>query len=497
MKTPLPVKIAIFAALSLPLLGAVAPQVTELNFDKRFEKAGEVSVTRAAEWIAGVEQQGGEFLDQPRCWHVGAAAKQGVGRLAVALDRKLINQNLVATVLFDADDTADLAVQLFDGQGRNVVLDLFGNLVDVGRDASTNTFVIPLAKYPTAERIVIRRVRGDVKVYGLVLYPVVVEGAPVKEALQELANVLGDPLSPENPLLRSLQQVAKDSGVAMDAPKRKIVAEALRGKYVTAARPAAGAKITAAPTEGLLGNWNFARGAADAGARKLDGKLQGGAQFVDGLHGKALRLRKNPSNARAVAWDSVSMPVNPELSRAENLTVSAWIKYSSIAPTWGSQIVWFGDSQFGRDPWTLHLLTDGTLEFRSDRSVTGRPIFTVFEDEIQLSQKGVPQMNQHVAVQSPKTLAGETWYFVAGTIEKLAPKKTTLRLFVNGEQVAEETTSEVINYPTDKMWMTIGAVDQGTWQNFDGLIEDVRVYGRPLSPTEIQALYAQPWSAAK
>jgi hypothetical protein len=106
-------------------------------------------------------------------------------------------------------------------------------------------------------------------------------------------------------------------------------------------------------------------------------------------------------------------------------------------------------------------------------------------------------MNQHVGVWSPDTLAPETWYFVAGTIEKIAPRKTVLRLFVNGDSVGEVRTPEVVNYPTDKMWMTIGAVDLGTWQNFDGLIADVRVYNRPLSAAEIKTLYQQPWQSGK
>ena len=347
----------------------------------------------------------------------------------------------------------------------------------------------------------LRRIHGDVKVYGIVLYPVVTEGTPVKEALTELARVLGDPLSPENPLLKGLQQVAKSGSVAIDPvhpSTPKTAAAPPRGKYAAAVPPATGRATSAPPLDGLMGYWNFASGnAADAGARKHDGKIRGGAQIVDGLHGKAIKLRKNPSAARAVSWDSVTVPVTPDLSLADTLTVSAWLKYSSIAPTWGSQIVWFGDAQFGRDPYVLHLFTDGTLELRSDRSVTGRPVFTVFEDEIQLSPKGVPMMNQHVGVESPNTLAPETWYFVAGTIEKLAPRRSVLKLFVNGEQVGEERTSEVVNYPTDKMWMTIGAVDEGTWQNFDGLIEDVRVYNRPLSPAEIKALYSQPWKTGK
>ena len=506
MNIPSFLRIAVFAAMQCAAFAAVTPQVAELSFDKRFEKAGAIPDTEVPAWVAGVEQQGGAFLDEPKCWHVAATGKEGAGRLAIALDRKRINENLVATVLFDADDSADIAIQLFDGQGRAVVLDLFGNLVDVGRDATTNTFVIPLVKYPSAEKIVIRRIRGDVKVYGIVLYPVVTEGTPVKEALTELARVLGDPLSPENPLLKGLQQIAKSGSVAINpvhpptpkAESEKNADAKPRGKYAAARAPAPGVAILPPPTDGLMGWWNFAGGTAtDASGKNHNGVIRGGVQFVDGLHGRAIKLRKNPSAARAVSWDSVTMPATPDLSLADSLTVSAWIKYSTIAPNWGSQIVWFGDEQYGRDPYVLHLWSDGTLELRSDRSVTGRPVFTVFEDEIKLSPKGVPMMNQHVGVWSPNTLAPETWYFVAGTIEKLAPQKTMLRLFVNGENVGEEITPEVVNYPTDKMWMTIGAVDLGTWQNFDGLIEDVRVYNRPLAPAEIKALYNQPWQTGK
>jgi hypothetical protein len=43
------------------------------------------------------------------------------------------------------------------------------------------------------------------------------------------------------------------------------------------------------------------------------------------------------------------------------------------------------------------------------------------------------------------------------------------------------------------MWTTIGAVDSGGWQNFDGHIDDVRLYDRALSPEEVLELYQQPW----
>ena len=265
-------------------------------------------------------------------------------------------------------------------------------------------------------------------------------------------------------------------------------------KYPGAVPPAVGAVIPPVPVDGLVGYWNFDHAdATDASGRGHDGRLRGGASFVTGVRGQALRLRKNPSSARAVSWDSVTLPTTPDLDLKETLTVTAWVKYTSIAPRWGSQIAWFGDRQYGRDPWDLHLDTDGTLEFRTDRSVTGKPVFTVFDNEIKLSPTGEKMLNQHVAVDSPKILAPDTWYFVAGTLEKLSPKMGALKLYVNGEIVGRARTGETVNYPTDKMWMSIGGVDEGEWQNFDGAIDEVRVYNRALTPAEIKALYGQSW----
>ena len=489
---------SLLCIITLAAHAAAKPEIAELNFDPQCEQPGALKAAKAPAWITQITQIGGHYLANPRCWHVAPNAPEGLGRISIAIDRAQMKSNLVATILFEADDNADLAVQLFDAQGRVVVVDLFGNLVDVGKDAATDTFFIPLKKYPTADHLVIRRISGEVKVYGVVLYPVVTEGTPVKDELEKLARSLGDPLSPENPLVKGLQQIAKAGNVTLGGTKASDTkggdaAGKVRGVYPGAVPPPAGMKIFPPTTEGLVGHWDFERGdASDASGRQHHARIRGGAQVENGLHGKALHTRKNPSSARDVSWDSATMPVTPDLNLTESLTVSAWIKYDSIAPNWGSQIVWFGDSQFGRDPWDLHLLNDGTLEFRTDRSVTGKPIFTVFDDELKLSPNGKPMPNQHVSVRSPKTLAPGTWYFVAGTLARLTPHLNILRLYVNGEQVGEVKTPESVNYPSDKMWMTIGGVDEGTWQNFDGLIDNVRVYNRPLSAAEIKSLSYQP-----
>jgi concanavalin A-like lectin/glucanase superfamily protein len=512
------VLLSIAAAVRFAVAATVEPEVAELTFDRRFEKSDALAEAHQPAWITNVEQQGGQFLDDPRGWQVAASAPEGIGRLMIAVDRQRLNSDLVATILFDADDAADIAVQLFDAQGRVVIVDLFGNLVDVGKELTTDTFIIPLRKYPTAEKIVIRRIQGAVNVRGTVLFPVAMQGEPVNEELEKLARVLGDPLSPENPLLKSLQNVARSAKVTIDpalaaafrpattvalksaggAPAKPTTAAGVpashtpsatkpeRGVYQAAVAPAAVAATTSLPSSGLVAYWNFDHGDdADAGPHKLNGRIRGAAQFVDGIRGKAIRLH-------GAGHEAVGVRHAAALDLKDTLTVAAWIKYSSIAPTWGSQIVWYGDEQLGRDPWSLQLLTDGTLCLRSDRSVTGKPVFTVFDNEIKLSGKGEEELNQHVEVDSPKTLAPETWYFVAGTIEKISPRLRSLKLYVNGEMVGEVKTEEAVTYDTSRMWMEIGGVDFGNWQNFDGAIDEVRVYNRPLAPSEIQALYLQP-----
>jgi hypothetical protein len=189
---------------------AAEPQVIELTFDHQPRQTSQgTNVT--ATWVTAVEQDGGEFIDEPPCWHVENSQPLGRGRLVLSLDRQSMREDLAMAVLCEENENADMAVQLFDEENRVVALDLFSNIVAVGRDAKTDTFIIPLRKYPHATKILLRRIAGDIKVYGLVLYPVVSESETDLESGQKLALMLGDPLNPENPLCKRLKALARDS----------------------------------------------------------------------------------------------------------------------------------------------------------------------------------------------------------------------------------------------------------------------------------------------
>jgi len=202
--------IAGMVGLSSAVCG-VQPEVAELTFDRRWTQPSATNGLPA--WVRGVEQRGGVFADRPGRWEVGSELATGVGRLSILLDREMMREDLALSLLYEQDTNADVAVQLFDAEGRVVVLDVFGNLMAVGSEARTDTFIVPLRKYPTAAKIAIRRISGGVRVFGAVLFPVVTQAEADVQTLDQLAKLLGDPLSPENSLVKGIDRIAKDSNV--------------------------------------------------------------------------------------------------------------------------------------------------------------------------------------------------------------------------------------------------------------------------------------------
>jgi hypothetical protein len=285
----------------------------------------------------------------------------------------------------------------------------------------------------------------------------------------------------------TLNAPTKPSKPADKAANAPIERPAQRVFYPAAVAPPPGSKVPTEPLTGLVAHWKFDDGSAlDSTGTHRPAVLRNSPDFVKGIYGGALHLDRKRGQA------AVTEPPVP-LDLKDQATIAGWINFSSIAPRWGSQILWRGDEQLGRDPLAMQLFTDGTLEFRSDRSITGKPKFVVWNNEIYLSPTGEKEQSQHVAVESPGKLQAKQWYFIAGTLEKVSPRTRAMTLYVNGDPVNQVKTEESVNYATDKMWFTIGGVDKGNWQNFDGLVDDLRVYNRALSPAEVKALYQQPW----
>ena len=196
----------VFGAESRP------PAIAEFNFR-------EPSNAALPQWVLGLEQEGGQFLPAPAAaWAVDSNAPTGVGKLVLTLERAKLADNLALRLIWEESGEPDLRVQLLDKEDRVVAVSLFDNLATKGKETQTDTFVVPLKKYPSAGKLVLRRVSGAVRVYAMALWPVVGENSGTLKSQQELAQLLGDPLSPSNSLQEILTLAGPIAGPGAKAP---------------------------------------------------------------------------------------------------------------------------------------------------------------------------------------------------------------------------------------------------------------------------------------
>jgi N-acetylneuraminic acid mutarotase len=167
-------------------------------------------------WIARVGYEGGAVGGVTSAWRVAESAPVGAGKLWIDLDRSVLDENLAVSVVCERQELSDMVVQLWDDKNQVVALDLFGNIAAAGLESRTDTFVVPLRKYPSAKRVVLRRISGASTIYGVALIPVVTEkdmGTNTVQALQ-FARMLGDRLSPENELVRRVRVITSARSAA-------------------------------------------------------------------------------------------------------------------------------------------------------------------------------------------------------------------------------------------------------------------------------------------
>ncbi|HQW28142.1 MAG TPA: sialidase domain-containing protein [Verrucomicrobiales bacterium] len=278
----------------------------------------------------------------------------------------------------------------------------------------------------------------------------------------------------------------KSGGTGGDPQIEAPAANARTGRtvYPPATLPPPGLPGPLAFDRDLVAHWTFdgksPREDLAAGQHALINS--GRVEAVAGVDGRAMRF---------FYGEKSGMYTNPSaaFTVVDSVTVSAWVK----PVTWkSSQIVWFGDRRVGRDPWQLTILDSGQVRFRSDRSVTSDPSFTMLPNEIIVKPGNVPHLNQHVWADSPGLLPLNEWSFVTGRIQKASSGQSIITVFVNGTPVSEVKTTETVDYQTNEMWVTLGAVHDGNAQNFNGTIDEVRVYRSALTDEEIREIYQSP-----
>ena len=201
---------------------------------------------------------------------------------------------------------------------------------------------------------------------------------------------------------------------------------------------------------GLIGWWSF----DEAGTNPVAYDWTGG-----GIGGDLLGARRAPGIAgRALVCDGgcVVVPANPRLSPDRGLTVSCWIR----TDTPNQDNTWFVNKVYGGGEATGYRM--GVL--------AGKPCF----------EAPLTAWSHHLQADGPLPVG--RWVHVAGTFDG-----RTMRIYVDGEPRGELARPGPIR--PNGFPLCLGSYDKKHPAYFRGLLDEVKLYDRALTPAEIRADY--------
>lgn len=194
------------------------------------------------------------------------------------------------------------------------------------------------------------------------------------------------------------------------------------------------------PTEGLVSRWTFNNSVADNWGSN-HGAIHGNPEFVEGKYGNALKFDG--------VDDFVEIPVSPSLNNLNALTWSVWVKIDQPSQGIMSKYLmghsgeWFVDT-YAKKPYFVTVSGNGRVE----------------------------------AIGNTTLSTGE-WYHLAGTYDGGA-----MNVYVNGVSAGGASQSGPLQR---ELPLLIGSL--GQYYYFNGTIDEILLYNRALSPSEIKYIY--------
>jgi hypothetical protein len=206
--------------------------------------------------------------------------------------------------------------------------------------------------------------------------------------------------------------------------------------------------------QGPMGYWKFDEGSGSAAYDSSGNNHQGtiyGADWVDGYISKALKF--------SGSGDRVAVPDDPSLSGFTQLTLEAWIKADSLGAGQRGIVNKGNGGGYTGDEYGLQLNYDKVTLILSAGSPNGWILI----------------------VHSPPAVTVGQWYHIAATWNS-----THYCIYVNGTAIASGPVGLPNATTHDTAYtLNIGAISpSGGWQ-FDGVIDEVRIYNRSRTHEEI------------
>jgi hypothetical protein len=202
----------------------------------------------------------------------------------------------------------------------------------------------------------------------------------------------------------------------------------------------------------LVGYWNMAEGTGtvihDSTKNGLNATT-GNSSWVDGRFDYGINLNTTKY---------VTIPYSHELDYFDGLTISAWIYPTS----WGTYNFIVNKGWQSSGAFLLYFANDGVLNFAVRDSV-----------------------GQKVATSGSSHLILNQWYYIAATYQK--DVDNGVKLYVNGQEFngTQRTLNESLSKNSDIQ------ISNNAYP-LNGVIDEVRIYNRTLSKTDITNLYNLP-----
>lgn len=202
-------------------------------------------------------------------------------------------------------------------------------------------------------------------------------------------------------------------------------------------------------TEGLVAFYKFEGDASDWTTNGNHG-IASNVSLTTNRFGKANAAYRFEGTPDSV----IRVPDSPSLNLSNALTLAAWVNFDAGGFI-SSRILMKGNYD---------------LAFSGAGPVESRPGFTV-----------KTPLETLLLTPTPVTQAGH-WHFIAGTYDG-----STMRLFVDGVQAADTAASGDIAPSSSDL--VIGQNSDNGEDLYKGIIDDIRIYNRALTPAEIEALH--------
>ncbi|OGY43258.1 MAG: hypothetical protein A2731_04205 [Candidatus Buchananbacteria bacterium RIFCSPHIGHO2_01_FULL_39_8] len=226
--------------------------------------------------------------------------------------------------------------------------------------------------------------------------------------------------------------------------------------------------VAAAPlADGLVSYWNMDEGigstAADA-ANGYDGTLTGGAAWG----GSAPVIGSSNSASFDGDGDYISVPDTADLDITEELTISFWFQLAGAS----------GDNAWPR----------AVSKGQSDPDDGAYGVF--IKDSTDPHDIGLRFMDQSNAFHDVRDIAlpdySSGWHHVVATY---SDSGDVGKLYLDGTEVESVAIAGDVDIRVTADDLTIGSAQGDEERDFNGMIDEVRIYSRALNATEVTRLY--------